>query len=279
MNRNKIASVLLAVVLAPTASVFAVTFPDAYGISFFSNELFKVDSTGTGSSIGVLDQNVNGYGLDFRGDKLYSFNPNTDRIVEIDKNTASTGRSFDIGVGDLLGEGDLAFSSNGTGFLSSALNPDFSVANDLFKFDLDAGTSMRIGSTAAVLDGMAFVGDRLYGIAQEGTPSLYLVDQDTAELTAVGELGIALGSPFSGLAGTADGSLYGILDDRLLMIDLNTGMATNVDENVLDVGFASTSGLAIGRSISRVPDSHLYGALPLTLLLLITIRRRIASRK
>lgn len=249
-----------------------------YGLSFYDNQLISIDSTGAGMLIGDVSANVTGYGLAFRGDRLFTFDPNADRIREIDTSNGNIAGTFNIGVGNLLGEGDLAFRADGMGFLSTALAPDFTPTNDLFRFNVDTGTSVRIGSTAVTLDGMAFVGSTLYGVGQEGTPSLYIVDQNTGALTTVGALGIASGSPFAALTASASGQLYGVIDDRLYWIDSATGAASVVDTDVLDLGFASVSGLAIVPSLTAVPEPTTYGVFGAGVLLVCALLRRRAIK-
>ena len=267
---------LCALAIAGTASpqASAAHLSNTYGLTFFGNELFKVDASGMGNLVGVLDQDVGGYGLAFRGTELFTFDSNTDRIRSINKSNAQLSGTFDVGLGDLLGEGDLTFRSDGIGFLSSALGPDFSPVNDLYRFDLNAGTSVRIGSTDVTLDGLAFVGDELYGIGQEGMPSLYRVDQSTAALTWVGSLGVQLGSPFAGLSVASTGELYAALDDRMYEIDPITGAATVVNMDVLDFGFSSVSGLAVGPIGTPVPEPSTYGLIAAALLAGVAARRR-----
>lgn len=254
------------------ASIQAQTF---YGLSFYDNQVITIDSSGTGSLNGTLGDNVNGYGLAYRGNQLLTFDPNIDRIREINPITAQLGASYNIGVGDLLGEGDLAFRSDGVGFLASALAPDFTPTNDLFRFDITTGTSMRIGSTNVTLTGLTFVGNTLYGLGKEADPSLYIVDQTNASLTAVGLLGISEGSPFGALTTGDNGQLYGVVDDRLYTIDAMSGHASIVSPDVLDLGFSSVSGLAF----APVPEPATYAMVGGFLLVGIVLRRRFSQTK
>jgi hypothetical protein len=249
-----------------------------YGLSFFGNELISIDASGTGSLIGSTSENVTGYGLAYRGNQLFTFDPNADLLRTIDPATAALGTSFSIGVGDLIGEGDLAFRRDGMGFLASALSPDFTPTNDLFRFDITSGTSTRIGGTEVTLNGLAFVGDTLYGLGKEGMPSLYVVDQDTAALTAVGSLGIMAGSPFGALTSDKSGNLYGVIDDRLYFIDAASGAASMVDPEVLDLGFASISGLVVAPQAAAVPEPSTYTLAGGALLLGLAVRRKFGRK-
>jgi hypothetical protein len=234
-----------------------------YGLTFFDNELISVDTTtGTGTSIAPLSEAVSGYGLAFRGSSLYTFDSMMNRVREIDPMTGMVTSSIDVGLSNLIGEGDIAFRSDGMGFLSSALDATtFEPTNDLFSFDLASGTSMRIGTTSVVLDGMAFNNGNLYGLGQEGDAGLYLVNQTTAELTLIGLLGIQADNPFGALAFGANGMLYTSVNDRLYSLDTATGMASELDPTVLDIGFYSVAGLAAapGAGMGAVPEPSTYG--------------------
>ncbi|HEY4249343.1 MAG TPA: PEP-CTERM sorting domain-containing protein [Lacunisphaera sp.] len=268
------AVVALGLVGAGTAWAQASTL---YGITFFDNQLIKIDpATGSGSLVASLSDSVSPYGVGFLGQKLYTFDSGTDSIREINRSTGAVSSSINIGVSNILGEGDLAFRSDGIGFLSSALTSDFNVANDLYKFDLTSGTSMRIGTTDVVLDGMVFVGNKLYAIGQEADATLYLVDQNTAALTAVGSLGIQNNSPFAALTVDASGQLFGAINDRLYSIDKTTGLASELNADVLDTGYGSVSGLAFSPAspLSAVPEPSTYGIVGAGMLMLVSYVRK-----
>ncbi|ATC64485.1 hypothetical protein CMV30_11265 [Nibricoccus aquaticus] len=253
-----------------------------YGLTFFDNQLISVDTTtGAGSLIAPLSESVSGYGLAFRGSSLYTFDSVMNRVREIDIMNGQLTSSIDVGFSNLIGEGDIAFRSDGIGFLSSALNATtFEPTNDLFSFDVTLGTSTRIGTTSVVLDGMAFNGGNLYGIGQEGDAGLYLVNQTTAELTLIGLLGIKADSPFGALAFGADGALYTSVNDRLYMVDAMTGVAAEIDPLVLDIGFSSVSGLAAMAGASgAVPEPSTYGLMSAgACLVLVYLKRRKQSK-
>jgi len=229
--------------------------PSLFGLSFFGNELFRIaleEPLAQGVAIGSFGTNVSGYGLAGLNQRLYTFDPNADRIREINPVTGAILGSIDIGVGDLTGEGDLAFRSDGVGFLASALSTNGTPVNDLYSFNLSSGSSQKIGSSPLPIDALAFdAHDTLYALAQ-GEGVLYKVDQSTAGLTAVGNLGIAQNSPFAAMTFAADGTLVAVIDDRLYTLDKLTGMATPYDAMALDVGFSSVSGLAFGSAAARL---------------------------
>lgn len=267
---------ILSLALAAAGSALAQNSV-LYGVTFFNNELIRINpTTGTGSLVATLDQSVSPYGIAFRGNKLYTFDAGTDTVVEINRYNGMVGSSYNIGVSDILGEGDLAFRSDGIGFLSSALTSDFNVANDLYRFDLTSGTSVRVGTTGVVLDGMVFSGNNLYAIGQEADAKLYLVNQDTAALSEIGSLGVQNNSLFGALTVGPNGALFGAINDRLYSIDKLTGMASELDPTVLDLGYSSVSGAAF----SPVPEPSTYGiAGAATLMLVGFLRKRRARAK
>lgn len=274
-------SLLSATLVAAALSVPGAARAEAlYGLTFFDNQLISVDSnTGTGSLIGSLGATVSGYGLAFRGSTLYTFDSNVDALRSINLATGMAGSAKAIGIGDLTGEGDLAFRSDGMGFLSSALAPDFSPSNELFSFNAELGTSMLVGNTAVPLDGMVFVGNTLYAIGQEADAKLYTINQTTAAMTAIGSLGIPKNSPFGALTLGADGKLYAAVDDRLFQINSATGLATIIDVNVLDIGYSSVSGLASTASFQPVPEPSTYGLAGAVLLVVAGVMRRVRRQR
>ena len=268
----------LAMVATMLAGSVSARAENLYGLTFFDNQLISVDTTtGAGTLIGSLGATVSGYGLSFKGSTLYTFDSNTDQLRSINLSSGAVGSGINIGVGNLTGEGDLAFRADGVGFLSSALAPDFSPTNELFMFDSTLGTSALIGNTAVPLDGMVFVGNTLYAIGQEAEATLYTVNQSTAALTAVGSLGIAKNSPFGALTLGADGKLYAAIDDRLFSINQMTGAASWVDANVLDTGYASVSGLAAS-GFQPVPEPSTYGLAGTVLLIGAGLVRRLRRK-
>jgi len=128
-----------------------------YGLSFFDNELVSVNTeTGAGALVGTgLGANVLGYGIAYRGAQLYTFNSLIDRIQGIDTTTGLIASTIDIGVGNLTGEGDLAFRSDGIGFLSTVFKGGLSTpTNDLYTFNIMTNSSTLIGNTGGVsIDG------------------------------------------------------------------------------------------------------------------------------
>jgi hypothetical protein len=232
--------------------------PQLYGITFFKNQLISIDpTTGQGTLVGNLNATLSGYGIAARYGRLYTFDPNTDQMVQINPATAAVGASINIGVTNLVGEGDLAFRSDGVGYLTSALNPDGSVANGFYTFDVVAGTSQKIGTTSETIDALAFnTNNVLYALGQDDV-NLYIVNQTSGALTTVGALGVAMSSPFAGMTFGPDGTLYAAINDQLYTIDTTNGLATEVSTNVLDFGYSSVSGLAVQ---TPTPPTRLEGS-------------------
>lgn len=222
--------------------------PVLYGLTFFGNQLVKVDpATGSASVVGSLGQIVNGYGLAARSDgRLYTFDSNTNKIREISRVSGKVVRDVSIGLTGLIGEGDLAFRSDGLGFLTSSLDatsPALTPVNNIYTFNIDTGTSQRIGTTGVTIDGLAFdPNGTLYGVGQ-GDAMLYTINQTNGAATPVGSFGVANNSPIGAIAFGPNGILYVNIDDRLYTVDKTTGAATPVSQTVLDFDVSSVSGL------------------------------------
>jgi hypothetical protein len=230
--------------LALVASFPARGQDQLVGVTFFGNELISINpSTGSGTLIGSLGDNVSPFGVAANAGSLYTYNPNTSRIQGIDPATGHSTSSINIGVSGIQGEGDLAFRADGVGFLAAALSAGGNPTADLYTFNLASGTSTRIGSTGQAVDGLAFDGNVLYAVGQ-GDGRLFTVNQSNGSLTPVGSLGVNQNSPVAGLTVGPNGQLYGAIDDRLYTINKLTGAATPVDASVLDLGFSSVSGIA-----------------------------------
>jgi outer membrane protein assembly factor BamB len=229
-----------------------------YGITF-SNQLISINTTtGTGTLVGNLDTSMSAYGLASSDGNLYAFDQVAERIQQIDPATGHTLATFNIGVSNLVGEGDLAFRSDGTGFIETAGGPS---GSGLLTFNLGAGTSSFLGAST-IMDGLDFnSSNTLYGMSQGITDSgskLYTVNQSTGALTLVGALNTpsANGEILGGLTFGSDGTLYGELSDdsstsTLVKINPTTGQATVIG----NIGFTNVSGISfVNSSTTPVPE-------------------------
>ena len=108
------------------------------------------------------------------------------------------------------------------------------------------------------------MGATLYGIDSDAAPSLYSINQATAEATRIGSLGFGGGSPFAALSAGPGGLLYAALDDRLFTVNPLTGAASIVDPSVEEIGFSGVSGLT--NSAVPEPSATLLGLLSFGLL-------------
>lgn len=235
-----------------------------FGITFFKNQLIKIDlTTGVGTLVMNIGSTESGYGLATFNGNLYTFNPNTNTIDELSMIDGRVLSSTDIGVTNLAGEGDLVISDTGVGFLASALDSNGDPTHPLYSFDLTTGTSVKLTNTSVALDGLALdqqIPQTLYALGQgeagEGVDpatvdtQLYTVNQTTGALTPIGPIGVPQNSPIAGLTFSPDGTLYAAIDDKLYTLNTATGAATIVDASTPNLCFSSVSGLAFAQGAS-----------------------------
>jgi hypothetical protein len=224
-----------------------------YGVNQEDNLISINTTTGAGALVQTISPSMGAIGLAATGGKLYAFDTNNGNVLDqLDPNSSSPVATVNVGFtgSDTLAEGDLAFRSDGTGFVVSTLLADgsFDLNNgSLFSLDL-AGNSHTLikDSFGAHLSGLAFSptsGD-LFGLDTGGT-TLYKIDPSNGNLTVVGSTGLVNGRCcLGGLAFASNGTLYAGLADfansTLYTIDTTTGQATSIG----DIGFDSVSGLA-----------------------------------
>ena len=240
--------------------------------------LFNVDqTTGEATAVGPLGSaTAQPFGLAVSGGDLYTFDGSTDTIRRIDLAAGSfTGAPINIGIGNLTGEGDIAFSLDGaTGYITTANVSATGIAPALYIFNLAAGTSSLVGTTrdeigAITVDGLAFnpANGLLYAIT-DADDRLYTLNPSSGLLTGVGDLGVDPNSGFGAL--TFDGgNLYGAINDSLYIINPATGQATAIPAGGAVGDFGSVSGLA-----SVIPEPSSIGMLALGLVGLMCRRGR-----
>lgn len=234
-----------------------------FGITFFQNQLITINpTTGEGTLVNTIDATESGYGLTTYNGGIYTFNPNTNTIDQLSMVNGRVLSSTSIGVTNLAGEGDLVISETGVGFLASAFDSDGNPTHPFYKFDLTAGTSVKLSDTSVALDGLALdpnTPNILYALGQgdsgDADPAtvdteLYTVDQTTGLLTPVGPIGVPQNSPIAGLTFAPDGTLYAAIDDKLYTITTASGAAALVDAETPDFSFSSVSGLAFANGAS-----------------------------
>ncbi len=242
-------------------------------------------TTGEATPIGALgDPAALTYGLAVRNGQFYTFDATTDRIRTINPVTgAFTGAPLDIGIGNLSGEGDLAFSLDGnTGYLTTAFRPgqpQTDISPGLFTFTL-AGTSTFVNTTADSLgpitvDGMAVspTNGLIYALTDVDT-RLYILNAVSGFLTPVGELGVTPNSGTGALSFDQSGALLGVINNKLYTISTTTGAATAVG-NGNGTDYGSINGLAFG----PVPEPTSAALLAIGTLSLLRRRRSAALRR
>jgi len=227
--------VLIIAGLSHADFLYAVTMDD---------ELLSLDPvTGAGSLIGILDTVMSSFGLASRGEAIYSFDQQTNRLRQLDPQTAGTLSTIDIGA-TIVGEGGIAFRSDGTGFLASS----FYTAEELWSFDMSVPDSKIIGTLDIGMDGLAFnEDDILYGLSQMSY-DLYTINPVNAELTLVGSTGLTSQTILGGLTFSSAGTLYAVLNDTLYTLNPKTGAASVIGP----IGYDDVSGLT---AIAPVPGA------------------------
>jgi hypothetical protein len=230
-NVVRLAGIVIGLALVATGNLNAT--PLLYGITN-AGALFTVDPTTLfTNTLGTVPGGVAVIGVATNGANLYTFNRNTNSILQIDPNNANVLNTIDVGLGPaVIGEGDLTYSSPTQGFISSAQFPKASY----YSFTLGSpGTNTLLHTdstgTRVFLDGMAVNGGTLFGL-QQGGAGFYTVNTTTGVPTRVGSTGIAAGPyGFGGLAfNPLNSTMYGALANNnfsnLYTIDPVTGTAT-----------------------------------------------------
>jgi hypothetical protein len=280
-NVVRLAGIVIGVAFAAIGNLNAT--PLLYGITN-AGTLFTVDPTTLfTNTLGTVAGSVAVIGVATNGTNLYTFDRNTNRILQIDPNNANVLNTIDVGLASaVIGEGDLTYSSPTQGYISSAQFPNSSY----YSFTLGSpgsNTLLHTDSNAATrvfLDGLAVEAGTLFGL-QQGGAGFYTVNTTTGIPTLVGSTGITgIAYSFGGLAFNSNsGTTYGALANNnlsnLYTINTVTGAATLVGA----IGtFTNVAGLAefdANPVATPEPGSIL---LVLTGLLAITSGRTLSKR-
>ncbi len=286
MKRNYLTVVLSAIAALTVSSAFAQTALVGVGVAPITNTptLFNVNrSTGEATAIGPLGSaTAQPFGLATSGGILYTFDGSTDTVRRIDPLTgAFTGPAINIGIGNLSGEGDIAFSLDGvTGYITTANRPGgptTDISPSLYTFSLATGTSSLVGTTRdeigpITVDGLAFnPANGLFYALTDADDRLYTLNATTGVLTGVGALGVSPNSGFGALTFNG-GVLYAAINDSIFTVNPATGRATAIPPSGFGTDFGSVSGLA---TVAAVPEpASSIGLLALGLFGLGLVNRR-----
>ena len=215
---------LLLLVLTGVASATAIAQAEetlyalTAGLNTSVNLLIIDTNTGAATIVGSVGSINAPSGLANRGSKLYTWDMDTNRIVELDPATAQPVAFIDIGIPDSVeeGEGALSFRSDGTGFLASAILGFFNFGSGtLYSFDIDAPSSTLITDQMTSVSGgglhaMDFdPSDNLFGISQL-LSDFYQIDATTGAATLLGSFVQIGGTVFGGMTYRADGALFAV---------------------------------------------------------------------
>lgn len=230
-----------------------------YGITY-NDELISIDATtGAGTLIGNLDSSMGAFGLAGYDGKLFTFDQNADVVVELDPFTAATIATFDVGLGDIIGEGSIAFRSDGVGFLTVSGGP----VGYMYQFNIDTLTSSFVGYLPYAMDGLDFNGsDTLFGLTQSdpylGSHKLYTINESDASGLFIGDTGVTGNdsSPLAGLSFALDGTLYAIMNDSLYQLNPTNG---SVIESIGTTGFDLVTGLTASTAVPEPSTLILLG--------------------
>ena len=212
--------------------LYAITMDD---------EILSLDPvTGAGTLVGMLDTSMGGFGLANRGETIYTYDQEKNRLQQLDPLTARSLATIDIGV-TIVGEGGIAYRSDGIGFLARSLYS----TGALWSFDLRIPDSTKIGMFDFGVDGLAFnADDIMYGLSQTSY-DLYTINPVNAEATLIGPTGLTSETILGGLAFSSNGTLYAVLNDALYTLNPETGAATLIGP----IGYDEVSGITAAAPI------------------------------
>jgi hypothetical protein len=138
-----------------------------YGVTWNTQQFITINTTtGAGTVVGSLNAGVTPIGLGAWAGNFYIWDFNSSSLLQLDTATGATVATINIGAVGNFGEGDLAFRSDGIGFVGGApLGP-------LTSFNMTTATNTAIAGLKPNMDGLAFNGANvLYGLSESsGTP-------------------------------------------------------------------------------------------------------------
>lgn len=230
---------------APVGYVVNSDGPDAD-----ADSLFEVDlATGDVSLVGKLQnqlEDVEGLAMASDG-RLYAADDATDTVFVLSRTNASAAL-FSTGVSNLAiggnpnGDYGLAFGCEGQLYMSSDTN------ETLYTVNLDTGAATVVGTNGglnAPISGIAVSADGVFGLGVLDAQSLFRINPDSGTATEIGPLGLNFDFEDAGLAFAADGTLWGIADQRsasvggspsvIFQIDTETGAARRIAETIVGV--------------------------------------------
>lgn len=261
---TKLKSTLLSLSLAAAALPLSANAVVLYATSNFFNgdTLVTIDTTTqTVTTVGNTGLAAN-FGLaDFNG-RLFGFDQVADLVEEIDPTSGAQLNAFNVGI-TTVGEGGIAFDSNGGGILTQC------AAGATWRFDIGSGTNTPLAG-GPCFDGLDFnSANVLYGLEQN-SGRLFTVDATTGARTLVGNTGFSTGG-LGGLTFDAMDNLYAITNGGALYgINAGTGASTFL----FNTGLSRVSGLSALQRTAAVPEPATLGLLGLSLLGFGAARRK-----
>jgi len=259
-----------------------------YGITLDDNLLqitvtpSSVSATLIGQLSTVPDGGSSSLGIGQLGGNLYVYDQNQQALLEVSSTNASTLATINLGITN-TGEGDLAFASNGTGYLVSTVDAegDFGSTGAMYSFNTTPLSANLITDSLSVqIDGLAFNSSGDGFALEQGGATLDSITTGGA-IAEIGGTGINTdcgGNQCYSLGGLAfaDGTLYAALTNfsnstsDFYTINPSTGAAAFIG----DIPFDQISGITAAPSVTPpVPE-------PSTLVLMaggflaIVLRRR-----
>ncbi|TRY32338.1 S8 family serine peptidase [Aliiglaciecola sp. M165] len=169
----------------------------------YNNELVELDLTsGEIENIQTFDYSLSLTGLDYSSDQvLFGMNDNNGSLIRFDQNNSTY---EEIGsINNYVYQPSLAIIDNTTAIVASN--------GYLYDIDITTGAVSEIGTIPLYNTySLAYDGENLYTINNEGDAALYIIDTATAETTLIGLIDSGYLSFESGLAVDQSGNLWAV---------------------------------------------------------------------